>query len=209
MKNNLYIFGDSFSTNFSTDSSVKLEDSWPMLFKEKYNVKNFAKAGYCNGEIVKSIIINAEKIKKNDIVIIEIGFFDRIYDEFENQTFVFRDKRFKKYEIKYYREKYEFINNYIENYLLKFRFILDYLELKKVKCYYWFIDNIPDDIGNNFNLLGDTNKIIKYNNNVSMFNYFVENNPEFWVNDGDMHFNKLGHNQFFNLINEKINNNRG
>ena len=32
---NLYIFGDSFSTNFSTIHEIELQDSWPILLSNK------------------------------------------------------------------------------------------------------------------------------------------------------------------------------
>ena len=33
----LYIFGDSFSTNFSTINEIELQDSWPILLSNKLN----------------------------------------------------------------------------------------------------------------------------------------------------------------------------
>ena len=36
--NNLYIFGDSFSTNFTSTNEVEINDSWPILLSEKLNL---------------------------------------------------------------------------------------------------------------------------------------------------------------------------
>ena len=53
----LYIFGDSFSTNFSTINEIELQDSWPILLSNKlgYELKSFASAGISNYGILNTI----------------------------------------------------------------------------------------------------------------------------------------------------------
>ena len=79
--NNLYVFGDSFSTNFSTTNEILIEESWPVLLSEKlgYELKSFASAGISNHGILNSIYNNSN-FDKDDIVIIGITFYDRLYD---------------------------------------------------------------------------------------------------------------------------------
>ena len=63
--NNLIIFGDSFSTHFTNDDSVKIEESWPVLLSEKLGLKliNHALIGACNGEIINKFFKEYECIK--------------------------------------------------------------------------------------------------------------------------------------------------
>ena len=86
---NLYIFGDSFSTNFSTINEIEIEDSWPNLLADKmgYTLKNFASAGISNYGILNSIYKNLEikKIDYSDLVIIGFTFYDRIYDFYKDR----------------------------------------------------------------------------------------------------------------------------
>ena len=66
---NLYIFGDSFSTNFSTINEIELKDSWPTLLSNKlgYQLKSFASAGISNYGILNTIYNNSN-FDKNDII---------------------------------------------------------------------------------------------------------------------------------------------
>ena len=68
---NLYIFGDSFSTNFSTINEIELEESWPILLSNKlnYELKSYASPGISNYGILNKIYDNLDlteidKIKK-------------------------------------------------------------------------------------------------------------------------------------------------
>ena len=83
--NSLYIFGDSFSTNFSTINEIELQDSWPILLSNKlgYELKSHASAGISNYGILNTIYNNSN-FDKDDIVIIGITFYDRLYDFWKN-----------------------------------------------------------------------------------------------------------------------------
>ena len=109
MKNNLIIFGDSFSTHFTTNNSVVLEESWPVLLSKKLNLNliNNALPGASNGEITNEIFKKYDDIKDDDIVILEIGFFNRILEQFSGTTFMlgYNDDRFDELDFKFYTRK--------------------------------------------------------------------------------------------------------
>ena len=169
---NLIIFGDSFSTNFTHKNDVLENESWPSLLSDKLNLNllNYAMIGACNGEIINRFFKEYQNIKNGDIVIFEIGFYNRILDPFQNTTVALGyDTRFSKIEMDFFEYK-----------------SLD-LETEK-NAYEHFFYSLRDKFSNN---------IIKYNEKFSFFEEFVNKNPKYWSANSDKHFNKLGHNDFF------------
>ena len=208
MKNNLIIFGDSFSTNFTHKNEVNESESWPSLLAEKLdmNLLNYAMIGACNGEIINRFFNEYKNIKKDDIVIFEIGFYNRVLDPFQNTTVsIGYDTRFSKLEMDFFEYKALNLDEYIKQDLVKMEFIFHYLESIGVKFYIWCIDRNLDiekekvAYQHFYYIIRDRfyENIIKYNDEFSIFDEFVEKNPKYWSSISDKHFNNLGHNDFF------------
>ena len=207
--NNLVVFGDSFSTNFTNDKSVKIEESWPVLLSEKLNLNLINKAlpGASNGEITNEVFKEYKDIKDNDVVIIEIGFFNRILEQFSGTTFMmgYNDDRFDELDFKFYSRKVLDMDSYIMQDFIKFEFICDYLKQRNIEFYIWCIDDMvePKETPKAHNRFfkyfykNFDKHFIKFNNDFGLMNNVVEKNPSFWVNNSDKHFNKGGHEFFF------------
>ena len=130
--NNLYIFGDSFSTNFTSTNEVEINESWPVLLSEKLNLNliNHAIIGASNGEIINKFFEKYENIKKDDIIIFEIGFYNRVLDPFQNTTIAIGyDDRFTKVEMDFFEYKSLDMDEYIRQDLRKMEFIFNYLKI--------------------------------------------------------------------------------
>jgi hypothetical protein len=205
---NLIIFGDSFSTNFTHKEEVDFLESWPKLLSDKLNLNllNYAMIGACNGEIINRFFKEYQNINKNDIVIFEIGFYNRVLDPFKNTTVAIGyDKRFSKIEMDFFEYKALNLDEYIKQDLIKLQFIFHYLKSIGVEFYIWCIDKNLDITKEKnayehfFYSLRDKffDNIVLYNNEFSFFEEFVNKNPKYWSSNSDKHFNKLGHNDFF------------
>ncbi len=105
---NLYVFGDSFSTNYSATNEVSIEESWPVLLSNKlgYELKSYASPGISNYGILENIYYNLNllEIDETDIIIISITFYDRLFDfwkstgvDLENDTIHFTKKEISFY----------------------------------------------------------------------------------------------------------------
>jgi hypothetical protein len=144
---NLYIFGDSFSTNFSTIDEVTIEESWPVLLSNKLNYKlqSYASAGISNYGILHKIYNNIDSLGKDDIVIIGITFYDRLYDFWKNIGIDLRNddiKGFNESEIEFYKHKLSKKNEmmqYTENALLQYNFIIENL-IRYTYVFFWNMD---------------------------------------------------------------------
>lgn len=213
---NLIIFGDSFSTHYSTDNSVFEEDSWPVLLSKKinYNLKNYSLVGASNGEIINSFFKKYGEINSGDIVIIEVGFFNRIFEQFSCTTFIFGqdNDRFNKIEIDYFTEKLNNLDKLIEQDLVKFEFICEYLKQRKINFFIWFIDGNIDGHTqtNSYNQLYNSifkkfsDNILLFDDHISFMDEVIEKKSNFWVKDSDKHLNKIGHYYFYEFILNKI-----
>lgn len=201
---NLYIFGDSFSTNFSTINEVLVEDSWPVLLSNKidYKLKSFASAGISNFGILNSIYKNLN-FDKDDIVIIGITFYDRLYDFWKNIGIDLNNNntdQFNDTEIQFYQHKILDINGmmqYTENALLQYNFILQQLN-NVTNVYFWNMDKCG---------LPLFNQMIKkhHQNYIKPFKYecwidFCNQTPSWWQKNNDRHFGKMGHKEFFEYL---------
>ena len=205
---NLVIFGDSFSTNFTHKNEVEIESSWPNLLAEKLemNLINYAMIGACNGEIINRFFKEYKNIKRGDVVIFEIGFYNRVLDPFKNTTVAIGyDKRFSKLEMDFFEYKALDLDEYIKEDLVKMEFIFNYLTTIGVDFYIWCIDRELDIHKEKksyehffYSLKSKFEKnIITYNHKLSFFDEFVQKNPKYWSAESDKHFNKLGHNDIF------------
>lgn len=201
---NLYIFGDSFSTNFSTIYEVLIEESWPVLLSEKlgYELKSFASAGISNYGILNNIYNNSN-FDKNDVVIIGMTFYDRLYDFWKNIGIDLRNNDsvgFNEIEIQFYQNKIIDTNGmmqYTQNALLQYDFIIKSL-IKTTNVYFWNMDKCGLPL---FNQMVNT-----YNKHyIKPFQYqcwidFCNETPKWWQKNNDRHFGKMGHKEFFEYL---------
>jgi len=205
----LYIFGDSFSTNFSTINEIQLEDSWPILLSNKlgYELKSFASAGISNYGILNTIYNNSN-FDKDDIVIIGITFYDRLYDFWKNIGIDLRNNNtegFTQNEINFYQEKIINTNGmmqYTQNALLQYNFIIDSIKNITTNVYFWNMDKCGLPLFNKM-VKNNQKSYIKPFNETCWIDY-CNSNPKWWQTNDDRHFGKSGHLEFFQYLYEYI-----
>jgi hypothetical protein len=95
----LWIFGDSFSTDFDNDNlhdnhkryleymGITEIKTWPILLSEKlgYELKNLSKGGDSNYQTFQNICDNCHDIKENDIVIVGWGLITKFRISYNNK----------------------------------------------------------------------------------------------------------------------------
>lgn len=209
---NLYIFGDSFSTNFSTINEIELEESWPILLSNKlnYELKSYASPGISNYGILNKIYDNLDltEIDKSDIIIIGITFYERIYDFWKNAGIDLKNvnsHQFTKNEINFYEEKIldtTGMVQYTKNALIQYDFIINSLKTITPNVLFWNIDDSDLPI---------FKKMIKFNekNYVKPFDKkcwidYCYSNQLWWQTNNDKHFGKTGHKEFFQYLYQYI-----
>lgn len=202
--NTLHIFGDSFSTNFSTINEVPNENSWPTLLSNKlgYELKSYASAGISNFGILNSIYNNFN-FDENDVVIIGITFYDRLYDFWKNVGIDLRNNQtdgFTQNEINFYQEKILSTNGmmqYTQNALIQYNFIIN--SLKKItNVYFWNMDKCGLPIFEKM-ISDNSENYIKPFNKKCWIDY-CNSNPTWWQSNNDRHFGKIGHLEFFQYL---------
>jgi hypothetical protein len=205
---NLYIFGDSFSTNFSTIDEIQLEESWPVLLSNKlgYELKSYASAGISNYGILNRIYDNLDltKIDESDIVIIGITFYDRLYDFWKNIGIDLRNNDsigFTENEVNFYQEKIVNTNGmmqYTQTALLQYDFIISSLKKITPNVLFWNMDKCGLPI---FTKMVKSNRknYIKPIGEVCWIDY-CNSNKLWWQTNNDRHFGKTGHLEFFEYL---------
>jgi predicted DNA-binding transcriptional regulator len=208
----LYIFGDSFSTNFSTINEIELEESWPILLSNKlgYELKSYASPGISNYGILNKIYDNLDltEIDKSDIIIIGITFYDRLYDLWKNAGIDLKDGKLSgisENEMNFYKEKIldtPGMMQYIKNSLLQYYFIINSIKTITPNVLFWNID-ICD--------LSVFKKMVELNNEhyIKPFDKkcwidYCYSNPSWWQTNNDKHFGKAGHKEFFEYLYQYI-----
>ena len=202
--NNLYIFGDSFSTNFSTIDEVLIEESWPVLLSSKlgYELKSFASAGISNYGILYNIYNNSN-FDKNDVVIIGMTFYDRLYDFWKNIGIDLRNNDsvgFNEIEVSFYQNKIVDTNGmlqYTQNALLQYDFIIKSL-IKTTNVYFWNMDKCGLPLFNDM-IQRYTKNYIKPKGYQCWID-FCNETPQWWQKNNDRHFGKMGHKEFFEYL---------
>jgi len=202
--NNLYVFGDSFSTNFSTINEILIEESWPVLLSQKlgYELKSFASAGISNYGILNSIYNNSN-FDKDDIVIIGITFYDRLYDFWKNIGIDLRNndtEGFTENEINFYQEKLINTNGmlqYTQTALLQYNFIIKLLK-QTTNVYFWNMDKCGLPLFNEMTKIHHKNYIKPFNE-ICWIDY-CNSNSNWWQTNNDRHFGKTGHKEFFEYL---------
>ena len=208
---NLYIFGDSFSTNFSTIDEVSIEESWPVLLSNElgYGLQSFASAGISNYGILNTIYTNSN-FDKDDIVIIGMTFYDRLYDFWKNIGIYLRNDDiigFNDVEILFYKNKIIDTNGmmqYTYNALLQYDFIIKSL-IQTTNVYFWNMDKcgLPlfNDMINRYH-----KNYIKPKGHRCWIDVCNET-PLWWQKNNDRHFGKTGHKEFFRYLYQYIQSN--
>ena len=208
MKNNLIIFGDSFSTNFSVTNEINLEESWPVLLSNKlgYNLHNFANAGISNYGILNNIYTHLKfnELTKSDIVIIGFTFYDRLYDFWKNVGIDLKNNdtsSFSELEVKFYQYKQiddDAMEKYTYNALLQYNFIINSLKKITPNIFFWNMDKCGLPLFNEM-VKNNQKHYIKPFNEICWIDY-CNSNPKWWQTNGDKHFNKTGHLEFFQYL---------
>jgi hypothetical protein len=204
---NLYIFGDSFSTNFSTINEIELEESWPILLSNKlgYELKSYASPGISNYGILNKIYDNLDltEIDKSDIIIIGITFYDRLYDLWKNAGIDLPNNTslFTKNEVNFYQEKIldeDGMAQYIKNSLLQYYFIINSLKMITPNVLFWNIDTSESLIFKKMIKLNSENYIKPFDKKCWID--YCYSNKLWWQTNNDKHFGKLGHKEFFEYL---------
>lgn len=203
----LYIFGDSFSTNFSTINEIELEESWPILLSNKlgYELKSYASPGISNYGILNKIYDNLDltEIDKSDIIIIGITFYDRLYDLWKNAGIDLPNNTslFTKNEVNFYQEKIldeDGMTQYIKNSLLQYYFIINSLKTITPNVLFWNIDTSESPIFKKMIKLNSENYIKPFDKNCWID--YCYSNQLWWQTNNDKHFGKTGHKEFFEYL---------
>jgi hypothetical protein len=208
----LYIFGDSFSTNFSTINEIELEESWPILLSNKlgYELKSYASPGISNYGILNKIYDNLDltEIDKSDIIIIGITFYDRLYDLWKNAGIDLKDEKLygiTENEINFYKEKIldtTGMIQYIKNSLLQYYFIINSLKSITPNVLFWNIDKCDLPIFKKMTELNGENYIKPFDKKCWID--YCYSNELWWQTNNDKHFGKLGHKEFFEYLYQYI-----
>jgi hypothetical protein len=209
---NLYIFGDSFSTNFSTINEVDESESWPTLLSNKlgYELKNFASPGISNYGILNKVYSNLDikKIDYSDLVIIGFTFYDRIYDFYKDRGIDLRNNKvdgYDEYEIDFYSKKIINENEmlqYTNTALLQYNFIIDSLRSKGISFLFWNMDKCGLPLFNKMMEKYPKNYINPFGK-MCWIDY-CNSDSKWWQTNGDRHFGKYGHLQFFQYLYQYI-----
>lgn len=211
MANKLYIFGDSFSTNYSSFETIDKEKTWPNLLKNKLNLElvDQAYSGISNQGLLQMIYRHFD-MDNSEVVIFGLTFFNRIYDFYINGGVDVRQTDeellklgIKDYEIEFYRKRCLDEQGYkmsVQQQLEQFYFIFKILKNSNKKFYFWFLDEVD-----NFYF----HKIIKEFNSHFIpspigtnhwFKPFIDKTPEWWQINNDRHFGEFGHSEFFQYL---------
>jgi hypothetical protein len=204
----LYIFGDSFSTNFSSINEIELEESWPVLLSNKlgFELKSFATPGISNYAILNTIYSNPS-FNKDDIVIIGMTFYDRLYDFWENEGIDLKNnviERFTENDINFYQEKItntKGMMQYTKTALLQYNFIIKYLKTT-THVYFWNMDKCQLLLFDEMTKTHQKNYIIPFDKKCWID--YCYSNPLWWQTNNDKHFGKIGHKQFFEYLYQYI-----
>ncbi len=208
----LYIFGDSFSTNFSAINEIKLEESWPVLLSNKlnYELKSYASPGISNYGILNCIYDNIDlsKLDKDDVVIIGITFYERLYDFWKHIGIDLKNdntENLTENEINFYKEKildFYGMMRYTKNSLKQYDFIINSIKRITPNVFFWNIENCYLPIFQTIIESNSKNYIKPFDK--SCWIDYCHSNPLWWQTNGDKHFGKTGHKEFFEYLYQYI-----
>ena len=85
MNKKLYIFGDSFSKNFSTEVKIDEKDTWTYLLANELGLElaDNAYSGISNQGMLQ-MVYRYLNISDSELIIFGMTFFNRIYDFYKN-----------------------------------------------------------------------------------------------------------------------------
>jgi hypothetical protein len=171
--NNLFVFGDSFSAGhgvrftpyLSYINSEKLD--YEVAFVDRIatelnlRLHNFARGGISNTAILKLFFQNYSKIKKDDVVIIQSTFWNRLTfthklknAEFHSTGPGSMDKRINdpdfeeicdKYLVLYHSREIAMIDTFSA-----YSLIAEFCDLKGIKVFFWSLDEISTECYSKF-----------------------------------------------------------
>lgn len=214
MRNKLYIFGDSFSTNYSTDNShVGKEFSWPYLLRDKLQLEivDQGHAGISNQGLLQMLYRQLNPADANT-VIIGLTFFNRTYDFYKNGGVdilhhtkgELLEKGVFDYEIDFYTERMNDAvgyKRYLQQLLEQYLFIFKTLKHLNVKFHFWCLDSIQGVHA--FDVMKtqySQHFIPNPNGEDAWFKPYIDKKTEWWQKNSDRHFSKFGHSEFFQYL---------
>lgn len=210
----LFVFGCSFSTGFNLDFVENVDNLiWPKLLADKLNLElfNLAHAGQCNWVNILHFIDVRDQINKDDIIIFELTFFERL-NLYPTRAQL---EDLREFWIRSQSDMTSVINRYKGINLRWFKKqVIDFCKQNELKIYMWSAE-------------GKTNKEFeKYHKEIAFMpapNDSVENKTfsiySKWQDlideqhiikpDGtvDKHFNKIGHQRLADHFENCIKNN--
>lgn len=212
--NKLWIFGDSFSTNFSNEPNIKInEDSiWPELLANKLNLElvNHAHIGISNQGLLQMIYRNLDA-NNDDVIIFGLTFFNRIYDFYKNCGIdilhssydTLLNSGIDDYVIDFYLKRIHDIEGYrssVGQQLEQYHFLFKMLKKNNIKFYFWCLDEIKVDFY--FKLINDfeDNFIRTPNHDEAWFNNYILKKLEWRISKHDFHLSETGHSEFYEYM---------
>ena len=214
MKNKLYVYGDSFSTNYSTDGShVDKEFSWPYLLRDELGLEivDQGHAGISNQGLLQMIYRN---FNPNDAhtVIIGLTFFNRTYDFYKNGGVdilhntkeQLLEKGIFDYEIDFYTKRLEDedgYRRYVQQLLEQYLFIFKIMKQLNINFHFWCLDSLQGIHA--FDVMKSQYKehfIPNPNGEDAWFKPYIDKKTEWWQKNSDRHFSKFGHSEFFQYL---------
>jgi hypothetical protein len=123
----LYTFGCSYTygdetSQYYIDSSKPSSTAWPSLLADRLNLDcvNLGVSGSSNDFILKTVLLNLDRISKNDTVVVMMTFPDRKlinnYAEDKIVNAMPNNKKYHNYYLKYHTEELGILN-FIQNFL--------------------------------------------------------------------------------------------
>ena len=211
---NLWIFGDSFSTNFSIDSNNQIDKNhiWPQLLADKLNLQllNHSHIGISNQGLLQMIYRNLDS-NEGDTIIFGLTFFNRIYDFYKNRGIdilhssydELLDIGIEDYVIDFHKKRLNDIDGYhasVGQQLEQYHFLFKMLKKNNITFYFWCLDKIKVDFY--FKLINDfeDNFIRTPNLDEAWFNSYILKKEEWSLSNDDFHFSKTGHQEFYEYL---------
>ena len=212
MNKKLYIFGDSFSKNFSTEVKIDEKDTWTYLLATELNLElaDNAYSGISNQGMLQMIYRYLD-VSDSDLIIFGMTFFNRIYDFYKNGgvdiMYNTKEQLIEKgiydYEIEFYTKRLlddEGFQIYLTQQFEQFHFLFKTLRNFNKKFYFWCLDDTTNPAFAKLKSEFADNHIPNPNGQTAWFKQFIDKTPEWWQKNNDRHFSEYGHKQFFQYL---------
>ena len=211
MNKKLYIYGDSFSTNFSSFEAIEKEKTWSYLLKEELNLEivDQAYSGISNQGLLQ-MVYRSLNVEDSEFIVFGLTFFNRIYDFYINGGVDLRmgdeallELGIKDYEIEFYKKRSLDEQGYkacLQQQLEQFHFLFRTLKSMNKKFVFWCLDETENDWYKK--LINDFSEefIPSPVGTNNWFKPFIDKTPEWWQINNDRHFGENGHKEFFQYL---------